>query len=172
MDQKSGSPNLRRRTVLQGSLAAPVVLTVSSPAAATMTSLGRCLRNAAQEQPSFISASQDTWLRKQIEVFKLEKVKVKDKVAEQGANKGAKTEVTDWVFFDQSLNDYVTVAAPHSRMNIGALTTDWKQAEKSSRWALVWVDERTKSVSMLTQIQPPSGSTCVPTSCWTSITNG
>jgi len=170
MDQKSSKPNQRRRAVLQGSLAAPVVLTVSSPAAATMTSLGRCLRNAAREQPSFISASQDTWLRKQIEVVKLEKVK--DKAAEKGAEKGAKTEVTDWVFFDESLQDYVTVAAPHTRMNIGALMRDWKKAEQSNRWALVWVDEQTKSVSMRTQIQPPSGSTCVPTSCWTSITNG
>lgn len=169
MDQKSSRTSQKRRAILQGSLAAPVVLTVSSPSSAAMTSLGRCIGNAANEQPSFISNSQDSWLRKQIEVVKLEKVK--DKGAEKSAEKVTK-EVTDWVFFDESLQDYVTVAPPYTRMNIGALMTGWKTAERSNRWALVWVDEQTKSLSMRTQIQPPSGCTHVTTSCWTSLKNG
>ena len=56
--------------------------------------------------------------------------------------------------------------------NIGALATDWKKAERSNRWALVWVDEQTKSVWGRTQIETPSGCIHVSTSCWTSFKNG
>lgn len=172
MSTKSSMPSSNRRAILRGSLAAPVVLTVSSPTAATMTSLGRCLRNTAQEQPGFLSNSQDTWLRKQIEVYKLQKVE--PHAAGKGAVKGGEktgNPATDWVFFDEALQDYVTVTAPHARLNLGALMTDWKKVERSNRWALVWVDEQTKSISMRTQIQPPSGCTAVTTSCWTSFKN-
>ena len=169
MGTQTSKPSQNRRAVLRASLAAPVVLTVSSPTAATMTSLGRCLRNAAQEQPGFLSSSQDTWLRKQIDVYKLQKVE--PQAAEKGAGKGGYQPPTEWVFLDEALQDYVTVAPPHTRLNLGVLMTDWKKVERSNRWALVWVDEQTKSVSMRTQIQPPSGGTAVTTSCWTSFKN-
>lgn len=172
MDTKSSQPSPNRRAILRGSLAAPVVLTVSSPTAAAMTSLGRCIRNTAQEQPSFLSNSEDAWLRKQIEVYKLQKVE--PHAAGKGAVKGWEkpgSSTTDWVFFDEALQDYVTVAAPHAQLNLGALMTDWKKVERSNRWALVWVDEQTKSISMRTQIQRPSGYTAVTTSCWMSVKN-
>ena len=51
MDQKSSKPSQKRRAILQGSLAAPVVLTVSSPTAAQVTSFGKCLANIGPQSP-------------------------------------------------------------------------------------------------------------------------
>ena len=79
MGHTPSQPNQKRRAVLRGSLAAPVVLTVSSPAAA-VSSLRRCLNNQnAQNAGPFLSASEDTWLRKPVDVHKLEKSEGNDK---------------------------------------------------------------------------------------------
>ena len=79
MDQKSDKPSQKRRAILQGSLAAPVVLTVPSASAVTQTTLGRCLANlddpTKTPPPSYLvsdpAPAGDTWLRIQIPVVKL-----------------------------------------------------------------------------------------------------
>ncbi len=130
MDHTPSQPNQKRRAVLRGSLAAPVVLTVSSPAAA-VSSLRRCLNNQnAQYAEPFINGSADTWLRKPVEVHKLEKSEGNDKDKDnKGWAKGGGPDkkTTDWVYFDEGLQDYVTVAAPHRRQDIGPLTNGWRK---------------------------------------------
>ena len=98
MDQKSGKPSQKRRAILQGSLAAPVVLTVSSPGAAATTSFGRCLENQlkTQRQPAtseFFALSQDSWYRTSVPVVKL---KVEG--------------VESWYYLDPSLSRYVKIS--------------------------------------------------------------
>ena len=93
MDQKSGKPSQKRRAILQGSLAAPVVLTVSSPVTAQVTTLGRCLRNQLdQPDPAFFAASEDRWMRVQVPIVQLK----------NGSDVG-------WYFIDNILGDYVSV---------------------------------------------------------------
>ena len=71
MDQKSGKPSQKRRAILQGSLAAPVVLTVSSPRARAAHQLGEVPREH-QEQPAAESLcfkdAPDNWLRHPVNV--------------------------------------------------------------------------------------------------------
>lgn len=163
MDQKSGKPSQKRRAILQGSLAAPVVLTVSSPSAAQVTTLGRCMANIRNlpegMKPAYLVEADDTWFRKQVPVVKL-------------TLGNSSQQMTDWVFFDEALQDYVTVATPHTRLNIGPLSGGWGIAATGTpRWGLVWVHEGTKSISTETRLQPPGGYTAVTDSCWTSFKN-
>ena len=167
MGQKPSQPNHKRRAVLRGSLAAPVVLTVSSPAAA-VSSLRRCLNNQnAQNAEPFISASADTWLRKSVDVHKFEKSEGNDKDNAKGGGSDKKT--TDWVYFDEGLQDYVTVAAPHRRQDIGPLTSGWKKVATEKRWGLVWVEENSGEPYSKVQIQRPTGYTACTNSCFTSF---
>jgi len=169
MDQKSGKPNQKRRAVLRGSLAAPVVLTVSSPAAA-VSSLRRCLNNQnAQNAEPFINARADTWLRKAVDVHKLEKSEGNDKDNAKGGGGGGGKKSTDWVYFDEGLQDYVTVAAPHRRQDIGPLMNGWKKVATEKRWGLVWVDENSGEPYSRLQIQRPTGYTACTNSCFTSF---
>ena len=52
MNNKSSKPSQKRRAILQGSLAAPVVLTVSSARAAQMTTVGKCMANIGEQKPA------------------------------------------------------------------------------------------------------------------------
>jgi len=53
-----------RRKLLRGSLSAPVVLTVSSASAQTVTSFGQCIaRNAGQQPSAFLVPASDAWYR-------------------------------------------------------------------------------------------------------------
>jgi hypothetical protein len=179
MGHTPSHPNQKRRAVLRGSLAAPVVLTVSSPAAA-VSSLRKCLNNQnARNAEPFISASADTWLRKPVDVHKLEKSEGKDKDKDkdkdnkgwaQGGGPDKKT--TDWVYFDEGLRDYVTVAAPHRRQDIGPLMNGWKKVATEKRWGLVWVDENSGTPYSRLQIQRPTGYTACTNSCYTSFNSG
>ena len=73
-------PSSNRRKILQGSLAAPLVLTVSSASAQAVTSFTKCVANGANHQPSEsevivpYSTSPDRWFRCPIEVHTLGKV--------------------------------------------------------------------------------------------------
>jgi hypothetical protein len=170
MGHTPSHPNQKRRAVLRGSLAAPVVLTVSSPAAA-VSSLRKCLNNQnARNAEPFINASADTWLRKPVDVHKLEKSEGNDKDGTKGGGPDKKT--TDWVYFDEGLRDYVTVAAPHMRQNIGPLMNGWKKVATEKRWGLVWVDENSGTPYSRLQIQRPTGYTACTNSCYTSFSSG
>jgi hypothetical protein len=169
MSSKSNKPSMNRRAVLRGSLAAPVVLTVSSPAAA-VTSLQRCLANAAaQGADPFISSGADTWLRTSVAVHKLEKDNGggNDKQSATGTND---KQSTDWVYFDEGLQDFVTVSTPNTRLGIGPLMKGWKKTASETRLALVWVDEKNGTPYSKLQIQRPAGYTACTHSCYTSFT--
>ena len=63
-----------RRKILRGSLAAPLVLTVASPAALARQSFEACLYRAKESNdknaPAFIAATaHDTWLRKRVALY-------------------------------------------------------------------------------------------------------
>jgi hypothetical protein len=68
-----------RRKLLRGSLSAPLVLTVASPAALARQSFDACLHRASSEKaqigydagevPPFLINAHDTWLRQQIPLY-------------------------------------------------------------------------------------------------------
>ncbi len=155
MTTQSNSPSSTRRKLLTGSLAAPVVLTVSSPAAATMTTFGKCLANQVNQQnaPFFtLSKEADNWLRAPVPVVKL-----------RHGNDAY------WFFQDKNLGDYVRIDTMQA-MNWGAaVPQQWNQEATGTRWALVWVDQQTGSAVNAVQIQRPSGYTATTMSCYTSV---
>ena len=65
-------PANNRRKLLQGSLAAPLVLTVSSASASAVTSFTQCIENVAGNQPNealnFVK-SKDEWFRCPVTVY-------------------------------------------------------------------------------------------------------
>ena len=154
MSQKSDKPSQKRRAILQGSLAAPVVLTVSSPSAATMTTIGRCMANdLAKGNPAYLVPTDDTWMRIPVTVYSLDK----------GDGK-----TTGLVFYDQYLQDHVTIDT-FTPQNIKDLShLGWSESNRHTRYGLQWVDETSKTAS--TQIRwQPNGWRPVTDSCWTSF---
>ena len=63
-----------RRKILRGSLSAPLILTIASPAMAARQSFEACLARAEKERakPSLFigAADHDTWLRKPVKIYK------------------------------------------------------------------------------------------------------
>jgi hypothetical protein len=161
MDQKSGKPSQKRRAILQGSLAAPVVLTVSSASATTMTSLGKCMANIGDQKPSEFftnSENSDRWFRKQVDVVKLERG-------------GGQNRESDWFFYDQQKSEYVRLSAPLVSTNIRQnLNGGWQQVDQSKRWGLWWVDSKTGSPYKMVTVQQPLGYQAVTCSCAASFT--
>jgi hypothetical protein len=159
MDQKSGKPSQKRRAILQGSLAAPVVLTVSSPSAAMVSSHMKCIANVAQPAdaalPGIFFVTQqvkdspsDTWFRTSVTV-------------EQFSHGGQ----VAW-FYKQANNVYV---------NINTLTpmpNGWQKVDLEpvqTRWALVWVDTSGNQYGVI-QVQRPTSSYVLTTeSCNASV---
>ena len=155
MDQNSGKPSQKRRAILQGSLAAPVVLTVSSVSAQTATTFGRCLRSQLKdgEQPtgtSLFATSQDSWYRKRVTVSNLT----------HGSDDG-------WFFLDPVQNKYVDVDGKLASVDAN-LSGGWQVRTTSNRWMVVWVDTAGNEYSQM-QIQRPSNYTAAPWSCYTSV---
>ena len=154
MKTNSDQPSSKRRKIVTGSLAAPVVLTVSSPAAATMTTFGKCLANQATTEPNaqFFSVSPDSWLRADVPVVKL-----------RHGNDAF------WFFKDTSLGDYIRVDTREA-MGWGAtIPNQWNLEAESTRRALVWVEAKTGSPLGVVQLERPSGYTATTMSCYTSI---
>lgn len=145
-----------RRTILKGSLAAPVVLTVSSASAASVSSFGVCMNNlkALPQGPFFASsASADMWMRKQVPVAQLK----------HGND-------VDWFYFDPGINDYVRLSSPTVATGIGALLSGgWQKLADDTRWALVWVDSRSGNQFSVMQVQKPSGYQATTMSCYSSM---
>jgi len=144
-----------RRTILKGSLAAPVVLTVSSASAASVSSFGVCMNNlkALPLGPFFApSSTADMWMRKQVPVVQLK----------HGND-------TDWFYFDPGINDYVRLSSPKVATGIGALMTGWQKLAEDARWALVWVDSRSGNQFSVMQVQQPSGYQATTMSCYSSM---
>jgi hypothetical protein len=150
-------PNGRRRKVLQGTLAAPVVLTVSSASASSVSSFGRCLRNLNGQQTGELfvnkqALSLDTWLRKDVDVFKLQR-------GDQSA----------WFYLDRSRAMYVRLSNPTgpgiSQMDM----MGWRTVDVSKRWMLVWVDGDSGKPSREMKVQRPDGYTATTKSCYSSL---
>lgn len=147
-------PSPHRRALLRGTLAAPVVLTVSSPAAA-VTTFGKCLANqAADAQPqNFFTVSSDNWFRKRVRVAQLK----------HGND-------VDWFYLDPGGNQYVRLSAPSQSTGISAmLDGGWKKVGEGERWALVWVDSKTGSNFSVMQVQRPMGYTAATGTCMASV---
>jgi hypothetical protein len=142
-----------RRTVLQASLAAPVVLTVSSASAAT-ASFARCLANSETPANAFFAQGSDGWFRQQVPVVEL---------WAQGSSRG-------YFFLDQVKNVYVSIEPPYAALSFGAaLDPGWKEINYGSRWALVWFDKATTTQYSKITLQQPSGSTATTMSCYGSF---
>ena len=154
MDQKSGKPSQKRRAILQGTLAAPVVLTVSSPTAAQVSSHMRCLANIGNDQPGLFFASSETadrWLRYPIEVVQFTK----------GTASG-------WFYNDPSFNGYVNIADITKLADLQGWNTN--HPATSTRWALVWVEAQSGTPWRTVQIQKPmSGYQFTTLSCNASV---
>ncbi|MCS7100455.1 MAG: hypothetical protein NZL99_02030 [Burkholderiaceae bacterium] len=149
------SADRKRRKLLQGSLAAPAVLTVSSASATSMTSFGRCLRNLDRHQPAqFFTTTADGWFRKQVPVVQL---------AYQGHVKGN-------FYLDPLKNVYVSVAPPHAELSFGPiLPPGWQVSGQTNRWALVWFDKSTGTQYSKITLQKPRGSVATTMSCYGSF---
>ena len=148
-----------RRKFLQGSLAAPVVLTVSSASAQTLTSFNKCLLNLQNQQPGFFfTPSADNWFRVQVKV---------DQLWSRGEDKG-------YFFLDQLKNVYVSVAPPYPALSFGQYNLDpgWKVTGSSTRWALVWFDTATAARYSRITVQQPTGYLATTISCYSSFASG
>jgi hypothetical protein len=156
-----------RRKILQGTLAAPVVLTVSSASAQAITSFGKCLANLTGQQPTasaFFTRSADTWFRAQVPVVEI--------------FKGSQSLGT--YYFDPMGGRYVNVVYPFAACADFAGSTlpnaSYRFGATSARWALVYFDPRsTTPYSDLTgktiiTLQKPSGYLASSISCYGSFT--
>jgi hypothetical protein len=156
---KVNQPSQNRRKILQGTLAAPMVLTVSSPTAAMVTSHMKCMANITQpttgELPGlfFLTEQQylnpaDTWLREQIRV----------KLFRHNANNEG------W-FFNDPIAGWVNVS------NLTLLPNGWHGVNgvaEQTRWALVWVDSRSGQ-KIRVSLQRPTEAQFTTESCNTSV---
>jgi len=144
-----------RRRILKGSLAAPAVLTVSSASARAMSSFGRCLRNAQNQQPGlFFTTDVDGWFRKEVRVVQL---------WAKGKNQG-------YFYLDPVKHAYVSVDPPYRALPFGTLMEPgWKVSGQSTRWALVWFDRSTATQYSRITLQKPSGALAVTMSCYGSF---
>lgn len=153
-----------RRRLLKGTLAAPVVLTVSSASAQSLTSFGRCLRNLSGQQPTaFFQGAQDTWFRQQVPVVEI--------------IKGSTTEGT--FYFDPKIGSYVNIVYPNAVFTgfSGATppNSSWRFGTSSTRWALVFFEPNSSepySDAMgrpIITLQKPSGYLASTISCYGSF---
>ena len=155
MDRKSSKPSQKRRAILQGSLAAPVVLTVSSPTAAQVTSFGKCLANQLTEQPATslnFTPSPDNWYRINVPVVQLKYQSIED-----------------WYYLDPSVSKYVKLSSLETMSFGQVLPPGCNIKDNSTRWLLVWVDPTTGTRSQYLQAQRPGGYTAATMSCMTSV---
>jgi hypothetical protein len=155
---KVNQPNENRRKILQGSLAAPMVLTVSSASAASVTSFGKCLNRLTTEQPSqfFVGPSSDNWWRKEVPVVRLKH-----------------GNIDDWFYFDPGFNEYRLLSSPLVSTGIGlVLDPGWQKKADGTRWALVWVDSQSGAQWSMITAQRPSGYQATTMSCMASVTPG
>lgn len=144
-----------RRKVLRGSLAAPVVLTVSSASAAA-ASFGRCLANApATTQAPFFTNTADNWVRVQVDVYP---------IMQRGVFKG-------YFYSDPVKGSFVNIHAPYTALDFNLMSKphDAHIGYPSKRWALTWLNRRNTSRYMTVTIQQPTGYSACTVSCYGSF---
>jgi hypothetical protein len=145
---------LLRRKVLRGTLAAPVVLTVSSASAAT-SSFARCLANTNTTPDAFFTTTADSWFRTQVPVTGL---------WSQGQDLG-------YFYNDPMKNVFVSVNSPYTALTFNAATipNNVKVTTSSTRWAVVWFDKATTTQYTKITLQQPFGSSATTMSCYGSF---
>lgn len=145
-----------RRRIVTGSLAAPVVLTVSSASATSLTSFGRCLRNGGAAAPDFFAPSKtaDNWFRKSVNVHEL---------SFKGIPQGE-------FYLDPVRAVYVSTRPPHSALAFGSrLPNFWTVSAVRTRWALVYFDGASAGQYRHITLQRPSGYRPATVSCYSSF---
>lgn len=159
MDAKVSGPNKTRRRVIQGSLAAPVVLTVSSASAASVSSFGRCLVNQKKTPGEFFIKTEqlatDNWLRKDVPVVQW--------------RRGT---MADWFYWDPGRSVFIRLSDPLANgLNLWDMKrTGWEPTGAiGRRWALVWVDSDNGARYRVMQVMQPSGYQATTKSCYTSL---
>lgn len=171
MDKKSSQPSRKRRAILQGSLAAPVVLTVSSASAQALTSAGQRLARMKDYQPSkslYFKDSPDNWFRRSVPVVKL-KYKTKDDNG-KGAGKSVVKDV-DWFYLDPDKGKYIRLSSMQWMSFGSMLPEDWEYTkETSTRHLLVWVDPKTGAESLRMQVEPKGDQIAATVSAMGSFT--
>jgi hypothetical protein len=157
-----------RRKILQGTLAAPVVLTVSSASAQAISSFGRCIQRLTAQQPTNFftnSASADTWFRSRVPVVEI--------------FKGSHKQGT--FYFDPKIGSYVNVVSPYAVFTgfTGAVAPSkgpWKLGAVGARWALVYFEPTSATPysnamgRTIITLQKPSGYLATSMSCYGSFT--
>jgi hypothetical protein len=147
-----------RRRLIKGSLAAPVVLTLSSASATSLTSFGRCLRTTGgKTSPAFFidSARADGWFRKAVKV-------------EQLSYRG---QVRGLFYRDPVLGRFIDTRPPYTTLAFGAsnMPTGWRVTGEVNRWALVYFDQENTSEYRYITLQRPSGYSATTVSCYGSF---
>jgi len=171
MDQKSGKPSQKRRAILQGSLAAPLVLTVTAAGAQTaLSSAGRALQNLKDEQRSglpkslYFKNSPDNWFREKVTVHQLR------------YRPDPTTPPLDrWYYLDPVPNGKYYLITSMVPEDFGAsLPTGWEKIGEADAYLLVWVDPNTGDRELKMTAEPANGligATCsalrsvIPTAC-------
>ena len=154
MGQKPSQPNQKRRAVLRGSLAAPVVLTVSPAVSAARTSFETKVEGLKTYQPArsqYFKESPDNWLRRSVQVVKL-------KYKEKGNGPDSKSAKEDWYYLDPNKSRYIKLSSMEW-MSFGAILPEgWEQTrETGTRYLLVWLDPKTGEQSLMAQAEPKGG---------------
>jgi hypothetical protein len=147
-----------RRRLIKGSLAAPVVLTLSSASATSLTSFGRCLRNSTgTDSPAFFlgSTEADGWFRKAVKVEQLT----------------YQSQVRGMFYHDPVLGRFVDTKSPYAMLTFGAnnMPAGWRVTGEAKRWALVFFDQSSTSEYRYITLQRPSGYSATTVSCYGSF---
>jgi hypothetical protein len=169
MDKKPNQPSRKRRAILQGSLAAPVVLTVSSAGAQALTSAGARLARMKDYQPAkslYFQDSPDNWFRRSVPVVKL-KYKSKD----SGGTSKSVVKDEDWFYLDPDRGQYIRLSSMQWMSFGGVLPPEWEYTkETSTRHLLVWVDPKTGAESLKMQVEPKGDQIAATVSAMGSFT--
>jgi hypothetical protein len=167
IDSPSGRMSNARRKLLQGTAAAPLILTVRPAAATARSSLVACIERDAKRKPEYImasNASRDDWMRTKVDILELtiwdsdkkKWVELKDRKFFLGFDK-----TTYW---ECDRNDpWRSPAAPSSyRKGINV-----REEKKGDRDAIVYVSQSDGRVVGMGW-EKNGGYHCTR-SCWTSL---
>jgi hypothetical protein len=147
MDKRSA-----RRELLRGSLAAPLVLTVSSASAAAVTSFTKCLANGANNQPTnFFASASDGWYRQSTTVYEWAK----------GGGNGDKL----GYFYQDPILGWISV---DNMQPLPLSGSPGQTGNTATRWLLVWFSPTGQPATL--SFQKPSSSYLAATnSCYGSF---
>jgi hypothetical protein len=156
MEQK---PNSRRK-LLQGSLAAPVVLTVTSPSALAASSFNACIARGANEPPpsELVTSAKDNWYRAEFAAYKFRLNSGSDPANNPEYEYYYRNKGQEWRYYRLDICD-----------STGVLESDIYGIKSSlgNRYVLVWVDNDGKTVAYGSC--GPNGGYAVSASCWNSF---